>query len=253
MVYMVCMERKEGPSHPLPSLARWGKVTSTSLLYLCVICRPVASSQELLWGIMKFLPRNMIYQQQLSSQLSVWCWCTTTCPGLQAGILMVRDCFVAALLISGTWPGCQLLPNLSYSSSAHFLRGWYPPSDLGLCTCYTFCLDNASSFFRSQFKHHFLQKAFTDLTGEQSIPAIGLAKKFLRFLSKNKRHIFHFHEELYWTTYSPFCSANFCHFPGNFVIPSSQNFLSFWARNCCSRCLLQYSRELKFFSIKRIL
>ena len=78
---------------------------------------------------------------------------------------------------------------------------------------------------------------------------IGLAKKFLWFLRKNKRHIFHSHQELYWTTYSPFCSTTFCHFSGNFIIPSSQNFLSFWAKNC-SRCLLQYSRELKFFPLR---
>ena len=45
------------------------------------------------------------------------------------------------------------------------------------------------------------------------------------------RHIFHFHQELYWTTYSPFRSTTFCHFPGNFKIPSSQN-LSFWGKNC---------------------
>ena len=76
----------------------------------------------------------------------------------------------------------------------------------------------------------------------------GLAKKFLRFLSKNRRPIFHFHQKLYWTTYSPFCSTTFCHFSGNFIIPSSQNLLSFWAKNC-SRCLLQSSRELKFFSL----
>ena len=69
------------------------------------------------------------------------------------------------------------------------------------------------------------------------------------FLSKNKRHIFHFHQELYRTTYSPFCSNTFCHFSGNFIIPSSPNFLSFWAKNC-SRCLLQCSRELKFFPLR---
>ena len=33
-----------------------------------------------------------------------------------------------------------------------------------------------------------------------------------------------------------------CHFLGNFIIPSSQNFLSFWAKNC-SRWLLQSSRN----------
>ena len=32
---------------------------------------------------------------------------------------------------------------------------------------------------------------------------IGLAKKCLPFLSKNKRHTSHFHQELYWTPYSP--------------------------------------------------
>ena len=76
----------------------------------------------------------------------------------------------------------------------------------------------------------------------------GLAKKGLRLLSKNKRH-FSFHQELYWTTYSPFCSTTFCHFSGNFIILSSQNFLSFWVKNC-SRCLLQSSRELKFFPLR---
>ena len=77
---------------------------------------------------------------------------------------------------------------------------------------------------------------------------IGLAKNCLRFLHKNKRHIFHFCQEFYWTTYSPFCSTTFCRFSGNFIIPCSQNFLSFWAKDC-SRCLLQFSRELKFFSL----
>ena len=79
--------------------------------------------------------------------------------------------------------------------------------------------------------------------------SIELAKKCLQFLSKNKRHIFHFHQELYWTTYSPFCSTTFWHFSGNFIIPSSQNFSSLWAKNY-SRCLLQSSRELKFFPLR---
>ena len=78
---------------------------------------------------------------------------------------------------------------------------------------------------------------------------LGGPKSAFSFLSKNKRHIFHFHQELYWTTYSPFFPTTFCQFPGNFTIPSSQNFLSFWARNC-SRCLLQSSRELKFFPLR---
>ena len=78
---------------------------------------------------------------------------------------------------------------------------------------------------------------------------IGVAKNCLWFLNKNKRHIFHFHQELYCTTYSPFCSTTFCHFSGNFIIPSSQNFLSFWAKNC-SKCLLHSSRELKFLPLR---
>ena len=78
---------------------------------------------------------------------------------------------------------------------------------------------------------------------------IGLAKKCLRFLSKNKRHIFHFHPELYWTTHSPFCSTTFCHFSGNFTIPSSPNFLPFWAKNCF-RCLLQSSRKMKLLPLR---
>ena len=32
---------------------------------------------------------------------------------------------------------------------------------------------------------------------------IRLAKRFLWFLSKSKRHILHFYQGLYWTTYSP--------------------------------------------------
>ena len=76
-----------------------------------------------------------------------------------------------------------------------------------------------------------------------------MAKKCLRCLSKNKRHNFHFYRELYWTTFSPFRSTTFCHFSGTFIISSSQNFLPFWAKNC-SRCLLQSSRELKFFPLR---
>ena len=45
---------------------------------------------------------------------------------------------------------------------------------------------------------------------------------------------------------SLFRSSTFCHFSGNFTIPPSQNFLSCWAKNCF-RCLLQSSRELRFF------
>ena len=36
-----------------------------------------------------------------------------------------------------------------------------------------------------------------DVKTEKYILYIGLAKKCLQFLSKNKRHISHFHQELY--------------------------------------------------------
>ena len=49
--------------------------------------------------------------------------------------------------------------------------------------------------------------------------------------------------------YSPFCSTIFCHFSGNFIIPSSQNSWSFWAKNCF-RYLLQSSRKLKCFPLR---
>ena len=73
-------------------------------------------------------------------------------------------------------------------------------------------------------------------------------KKFLQFLTKNKRHIFHFHQEFRSTTYSPFCSNTFCYFLGNFIIPSSPNFLSFWAKTVPGAF-----QGTGIFSIKRIL
>ena len=45
--------------------------------------------------------------------------------------------------------------------------------------------------------------------------AIGLVKIFLRLFKvkiKDTFFHFHFHQELYWTAYSPFCSTNMCHF-----------------------------------------
>ena len=72
---------------------------------------------------------------------------------------------------------------------------------------------------------------------------IGLPKTVPSFsLSKNKRY---FHQKLYRTMFSLFCSTAFWHFSGNFIIASSQNFLSFWTKNY-SRCLLQSSMELDF-------
>ena len=138
--------------------------------------------------------------------------------------------------------------------------------------------------------------------------------------STSKKHIFHFHQELYWTTYSPFCSTLYvcvlshsvvsdcdltargdsqakipewgchfllqgifptqrsnlhllcllhwqadasplchlgspfsttlCHFSGNFIIPSSQSFLSFCVKNCSVPSTV--FQGIGIFSIKRI-
>ena len=51
--------------------------------------------------------------------------------------------------------------------------------------------------------------------------------------------------------FSLFCSTAFWHFSDSFIIASSQNFLSFWTKNC-SRCLLQSSMELIFFPLKEL-
>ena len=74
---------------------------------------------------------------------------------------------------------------------------------------------------------------------------IGLPKKFLQFLSKTTRQIFHFHQELYWTIYSPFWSTTFCHFLGNFIILIFPKLFIFLKKNC-SRFLLQSSNELNY-------
>ena len=91
---------------------------------------------------------------------------------------------------------------------------------------------------------------------------LGWPKSSFSFLSKNKRHIFHCHQELFLlflsffffffyqelcsTTYSLFCSTTFCHFSsGNFIFPK---LFIFWANNC-SKCLIQSSRELKVFPL----
>ena len=67
--------------------------------------------------------------------------------------------------------------------------------------------------------------------------------------TKTKDTLFTFINNFIDQHIQPFCSTTFCHLLGNFMIPSSQNFLFFWAKNC-SRCLLQYSRELKYFPLR---
>ena len=62
--------------------------------------------------------------------------------------------------------------------------------------------------------------------------------------------LFFSHREFYWAADSLLCSNTFCHFSDNFVISSSQNFISFWTKNCSRLYLLQSSRELKCFLLR---
>ena len=83
----------------------------------------------------------------------------------------------------------------------------------------------------SSGQHDVTDLRTAEMCNSSSLYSIGLAKKFLWFLSKNKGHIFHIHQELYWAMYSSFCSNTFYLFPVNFINPFSQNFLSFWVKN----------------------
>ena len=83
---------------------------------------------------------------------------------------------------------------------------------------------------------------------------IGLAKKFLRFLSKNKRHIFHFYQPLYWTTYSPkwwwnhFFPLSSAIFQATSLFHLPKTFHLFEQRTAPGD-FLQSFRELKFFPL----
>ena len=99
----------------------------------------------------------------------------------------------------------------------------------GLCTCCFLCLE----WFSTDY------------------PYIGLAKKCLQFLSKNKRHTYLFHQELYWTMYSPFCSTTFCHFfrqLHNSIFPK----LIFLSKELFQVPFTVFQR-IEIFSTKRIL
>ena len=70
---------------------------------------------------------------------------------------------------------------------------------------------------------------------------------------KIKDTFFYFHQELYRTVYSLFCSTTFCHFPGNFIIPFSQNLLFYFLAKNCSKAFYNLPEKENIFSIKRIL
>ena len=78
-----------------------------------------------------------------------------------------------------------------------------------------------------EFFFHILQlSTFVLFWNDKSVSflslVLGWPKSFFGFYIKI-RHIFHFYQELYWTTYSPFCFTTFCHFSCNFSFPCSQN------------------------------
>ena len=82
--------------------------------------------------------------------------------------------------------------------------------------------------------------------------SIELAKEFLCFFKWKKIHIFfHFHQELYWTTHSLYCSSTFCHFSCNFIIPL-QYFIFLSKELFLVSFTVFQEIDLFFFSIKRI-
>ena len=68
---------------------------------------------------------------------------------------------------------------------------------------------------------------------------------------KKKKDIFFIFTMNFIEQCTPFCFTIFCHFSGSFIIPSSQNFLSFWTKKLFFwQCLWQSSREMKFYPLK---
>lgn len=111
--------KKASPHFSPGFLAGWSEVTSMPLLYMYMICRPVAYSQGLWWGIMKFLPRNLTCNDS---------WALRSAPGVGAPqpALVFRLASQWYLTVSQQPCWYQALgqdPNLSYSSSVHFQRG----------------------------------------------------------------------------------------------------------------------------------
>lgn len=186
VVYMVCLERKEGPSQPLPYLAGWGKVMS----HLCFACTWSADLLNI-WGT---LVRHLISDPETAElSVSVWCWGIAICPGLQAGILMVCDCFrpsspaairhlakipalVQLKLLKLSTLSEKMIPSLSsgHLHMLYLLLGW----------CF-FVLSLSLNIF-SQRSLHWLDRRTKHPN-----------QKFLWFLSKNKKHIFHFHQHIH--------------------------------------------------------
>ena len=100
-----------------------------------------------------------------------------------------------------------------FQFSVNILRPWmlrqihlFPcllkPNEKNSILC---CFDSGLKWAKKKAK----TKKTPNQTKKNSSKYIGLAKKFLQFQSIKKRHIFHFHQELYWTTYSLFHSTTF--------------------------------------------
>ena len=78
------------------------------------------------------------------------------------------------------------------------------------------------------------------------------SKTSFSFLSKNKRSIFHFHQELYWT-YSLFCFTTFSHFSGIYIILSSPNFFIFLNKKLFQVSFTVFQKtEFFFFPLREL-
>ena len=104
---------------------------------------------------------------------------------------------------SPPWKRVWMASSLSPANTIHCIRGEE------LVSLVHRSLDKVLLLFTCSFMSNSLRPHRQKSTG--------LAETFLQFLSKNKRHTFHFHQEFYWTTYSPFCSTILCHFPQSYL------------------------------------
>ena len=85
-----------------------------------------------------------------------------------------------------------------------------------------------------------------------SFKILAWPKSSFSFLSKNKRHTFPFHQELYWTMCSLFYSTTSCHFSDSFIkIPSSQNVLSSLSEELF-QVPFKVLQKLKYFPLRKL-
>lgn len=128
-------------------LTSWCKREFYFLLSLYMTHRPLVLSQGLLWGIMKFPPRNMICQWQLKFQVTVCCLVL-----VQLSLFWSSGWHLNSIWLFLKQP-CWY-QTFGQDLSSYLVRvtqAWHisreekgiscPLSDFCLCICWTFCLE----------------------------------------------------------------------------------------------------------------